>query len=247
MNSSWVYPVGNFRAKDDDSSPFHQRGRSLMRRIRFLLLFLLVVLLFVDSDLMMGQELKPLLLPRPQLDGGRPLMQVLKDRRSSREFSPEKVPDQVLSNLLWAAFGINRPDSGKRTAPSARNWQETDIYVAMAAGLYLYDAKAHQLNLLQKEDIRVMTGNQPYVKEAPINLIYVADYSRTGKASDEERQLFCPADTGFISQNVYLFCASEGLVTVVRGLLDRPVLAKVMKLRPGQKIILTQSVGYPKK
>jgi len=218
-----------------------------MRRIRVLLLFLLLVLLFIDSDLIMGQELKPLLLPRPQLDGGRPLMQVLKDRRSSREFSPEKVPDQVLSNLLWAAFGINRPDSGRRTAPSARNWQETEIYVAMADGLYLYDAKAHQLNLLQKEDIRAMTGAQPFVKEAPINLIYVVDYSKTGKASDEERQLYCPADVAFISQNVYLFCASEGLATVVRGLVDRPALARVMQLRPDQRIILCQSVGYPKK
>jgi SagB-type dehydrogenase family enzyme len=218
-----------------------------MGRTRFLLLCLLVVLFSVDAGLIMGQELKPHLLPRPQLDGGRPLMQVLKDRRSSREFSPEKVPDQVLSNLLWAAFGINRPDSGRRTAPSARNWQETDIYVAMAEGLYLYDAKVHQLNLLQKEDIRAMTGRQPYVKEAPINLIYVADYSKTGRASDEERQLFCAAATGFISENVYLFCASEGLATVVRGLVDRPALAKVMKLRPDEKIILTQSVGYPRK
>jgi len=218
-----------------------------MRRIRFFFLFLLLVLLFVDAGLIMGQELKPLLLPKPQLEGGRPLMQVLKDRRSSREFSPEKIPDQVLSNLLWAAFGINRPDSGKRTAPSARNWQETDIYVAMYEGLYLYDAKAHQLNLLQKEDIRAMTGTQPYVKEAPINLIYVVDYSKTGKASDEERQLYCPADVAFISQNVYLFCASEGLATVVRGLVDRPALARVMQLRPDQRIILCQSVGYPKK
>jgi SagB-type dehydrogenase family enzyme len=218
-----------------------------MGRIRSLLLCLLLVLFLVDAQFIIGQELKPLLLPRPQLEGGRPLMQVLKDRRSSREFSPEKVPDQILSNLLWAAFGINRPDSGRRTAPSARNWQETDIYVAVAEGLYLYEAKAHQLNLLQKEDIRVMTGTQAYVKEAPINLIYVVDYSKTGKASDEERQLFCAADAGFISQNVYLFCASEGLATVVRGLVDRPTLAKVMKLRPDQKIILTQSVGYPKK
>ena len=174
-------------------------------------------------------------------------MQILKDRRSSREFSPERVPDQVLSNLLWSAFGINRLDSGRRTAPSARNSQETDIYVAMAEGLFVYDAKAHQLNLLQKEDIRAMTGSQTYVKEASINLIYVADYSKTGKASDEERLLYCAADAGFISQNVYLFCASEGLATVVRGLVDRPALAKVMKLRPDQKIILTQSVGYPKK
>jgi len=194
-----------------------------------------------------AQELKPIQLLKPQIEGGRPLMQVLKDRKSIRAYSAEKLPLQVLSNLLWAAFGINRPDSGKRTAPSARNWQETDIYVAMHEGLYLYDAKAHQLNSLQKEDIRAMTGIQPYVKEAPINLIYVADYSKTGKASDEERQLYCPADVAFISQNVYLFCASEGLATVVRGLVDRPALARVMQLRPDQRIILCQSVGYPRK
>ncbi|HUL31306.1 MAG TPA: SagB/ThcOx family dehydrogenase [Thermodesulfobacteriota bacterium] len=218
-----------------------------MRRKGLLFLFPLLVLLFVDAGLMMGQELKPILLPKPQLDGGRPLMQVLKDRRSSREFGQEKVPIQVLSNLLWAAFGINGPDPGKRTAPSARHWQETDIYVATSEGLYLYDAKAHQLNLLQKADIRAITGTQPYVKEAPINLVYVVDYAKTGKAAEEERQLFCPADVGFISENVYLFCASEGLATVVRGLIDRPALAKAMQLRPDQKIILSQSIGYPKR
>ena len=218
-----------------------------MRRKGFLFLFPLLVLLFVDAGFIMGQEVKPILLPKPQLDGGRPLMQVLKDRRSSREFGQEKISTQVLSNLLWAAFGINGPDSGKRTAPSARHWRETDIYVAMSEGLYLYDAKAHQLNLLQKADIRAMTGTQPYVKDAPVNLIYVVDYSKTGKASEEERQLFCPADVGFISENVYLFCASEGLATVVRGLIDRPALAKVMRLRPDQRIILSQSVGYPRR
>jgi SagB-type dehydrogenase family enzyme len=218
-----------------------------MRKKGLYFFFPLLVLLFIDAGLMMGQELKPIVLPKPQLDGGRPLMQVLKDRRSSREFGREKVPIPVLSNLLWAAFGVNGPDPGKRTAPSARHWQETDIYVAMSEGLHLYDAKAHQLNLLQKADIRAMTGTQPYVKEAPINLIYVVDYSKTSKASEEERQLFCPADVGFISQNVYLFCASEGLATVVRGLIDRPALAKAMQLRPDQRIILSQSIGYPKR
>jgi SagB-type dehydrogenase family enzyme len=223
------------------------RRRFLMKRIIFSFLFLSVVLSFVCSDLVAAQEPKPLLLPKPQIDGGRPLMQVLKDRKSSREFSPEKLSDQVLSNLLWAASGVNRPDSGRRTAPSARNWQEIDVYVAMAEGLYLYDAKAHQLIPLLKEDIRAVTGTQPYVKDAPINLVYVADYSKTGKAPSEERDLFCPADAGIISQNVYLFCASEGLATVVRGLIDRPALAKVMKLRSDQGIILSQSVGYPRK
>jgi SagB-type dehydrogenase family enzyme len=194
-----------------------------------------------------GEVLKPVQLLKPQVDGGRPLMQVLKDRSTSRSFSAEKLQLQVLSNLLWAAFGINRPDSGKRTAPSAMNWQEIDIYVAAADGLYLYDAKAHLLQPVLSDDIRAMTGRQPFVKEAPINLVYVADFTRTGTASQEDKELYSAADTGFISENVYLYCASEGLATVVRGSIDRAALAKAMKLRPDQKIILAQTVGHPKK
>jgi SagB-type dehydrogenase family enzyme len=174
-------------------------------------------------------------------------MEVLKDRKSSRAFSAEKLPGQMLSNMLWAAFGVNRPDSGKRTAPSARNWQEIDIYVATADGLYLYDARGHMLRQVLAGDIRAMTGRQTFVGEVPVNLIYVADFSRMGGAADEDKVLYSAAGTGFIGQNVYLYCASEGLATVVRGLVDRPALAKAMKLRSDQKVILAQSVGYPKK
>jgi nitroreductase len=194
-----------------------------------------------------GQELKAVQLLEPQMDIGRPLMQVLKDRRSSRAFSTEKLPRQVLSNMLWAAFGINRPDSGKRTAPSAMNWQEIDIYVATGDGLYLYDAKAHVLKPIIAEDIRGMTGRQPFVRDVPVNLVYVADFSRMGGAKADDKVLYSAAGTGFISQNVYLYCASEGLATVVRGLVDRPALEKAMRLRPDQRVILAQSVGYPQK
>ncbi len=186
-------------------------------------------------------------LPEPQTDGGRPLMQVLKDRSSSRSFSSEKLSAQALSNLLWAAFGINRPDTGKRTAPSAMDRQEIDIYVANAEGVYLYEAKSNVLKLLMPGDIRSLTGRQDFVEEAFVNLIYVADFSRMGNAPKEDKELYSAADTGFISQNVYLYCASERLATVVRGSIDRRELAKAMKLRPEQKIILAQSVGYPKK
>jgi len=186
-------------------------------------------------------------LPKPQTALGRPLMQVLKDRSSTREFSPEKLPLQVLSNLLWAAFGLNRPDSGKRTAPSAKNWQEIDIHVATSEGLYLFDAKDHRLQPILPQDIRAMTGGQPYVKDAPVNLVYVADHSKMGDAKSEVNALYSGADTGLISQNVYLFRASERLATVVRALIDRPALAKTMKLRPEQMITIAQSVGYPKK
>jgi len=190
-----------------------------------------------------AQELKPVPLPSPQTEIGRPLMQVLKDRRSARSFSPKELPAQVLSNLLWAAFGVNRPESGKRTAPSAMDWQEIDVYVAAADGLYLYDAKANHLIPVVRDDVRSQTGTQPFVKDAPLNLVYVADLSRT-RSSSAERDMYVAADTGFIAQNVYLFCASEGLATVVRGSIDRPVLAKAMRLRPDQRIILAQTVGY---
>jgi SagB-type dehydrogenase family enzyme len=186
-------------------------------------------------------------LPDPQVNGGKPLMQALKDRTSSRSFSPQKLSDQTLSNLLWAAFGVNRPGTGKRTAPSAVNWQEIDIYVVTAEGLYLYNAKNQTLELISSGDIRAATGKQDYAKEAPVTLVYVADFLRMGKALKEDKELYSAADTGFISQNVYLYCASEGLATVVRGSIDRLALTKALKLRHDQKIILAQSVGYPKK
>ena len=134
-----------------------------------------------------GEAPKTIQLMNPQTDGGRPLMQSLKDRSTSRSFSSDKLPVQVLSNLLWAAFGINRPDSGKRTAPSAMNSQEIDIYVAAADGLYVYDAKIQLMRQVLSEDIRALTGRQPFVAEAPMNLIYVADYSRMTKASQEDK------------------------------------------------------------
>jgi SagB-type dehydrogenase family enzyme len=202
---------------------------------------------FFCPALLLGQELKPLILPAPQTDGGRPLMQALKDRHSTREFSSENLSPQVLANLLWAAFGINRPATGKRTAPSAMNWQEIDVYVATAEGLYVYDAGGNRLDPILAGDVRGATGVQPFLKDAPLDLVYVADWAKTGRTSAEDRNLYTAADAGFIAQNVYLFCASEGLAVVVRGSLDRAALAKVMKLRPDQKILLAQTVGYPKK
>jgi SagB-type dehydrogenase family enzyme len=204
----------------------------------------LVIVSFITVS--WAAELLPIKLPPPNLNGGKSLMQSLQARKSSRDFSIKKLPVEVLSNLLWAAYGINRPESGRRTAPSAVNWQEIDIYVAMADGLYLYNAKEHVLKPVIKQDIRELTGKQAFVKEAPVNLIYVADYSRMGGANAEEKNSYSAADTAFIAQNVYLYCASEGLATVVRGSIDREVLAKAMQLRDNQKIILSQTVGYPK-
>ncbi len=195
--------------------------------------------------LIYSQDIKPIKLLAPQLEGGKSLMQALKERKSLREFSSKELPLQVISDLLWAANGINRPDSGHRTAPSAKDMQEIDIYVAKADGLYLFDAKQNMLMPVAGDDIRALTGKQPFVKDAPVNLIYVADLSKMGKTSGSDADFYASADTGFISENVYLYCACAGLATVVRGSIDKPVLAKAMKLRPDQKIILAQTVGYP--
>ncbi len=192
-----------------------------------------------------AQELKPINLLEPQMDGGKPLMRVLKERKSIRSFSDKKIPLQTLSNLLWAAFGINRTDKGGRTAPSAMNMQEIDIYAAMAGGLYLYDAQDNKLLPILAEDIRALTGKQPFVKDAPLNLIFVADLSKMSKLSPETSSFYSATDTGFISQNVYLFCASSGLGTVVRGMMDSKELAKKMGLKDTQKIILSQTIGWP--
>lgn len=188
----------------------------------------------------------PMLLEPPRKEGGMPLMDALRERRSVREFSAEPLSPRQLSDLLWAAFGINRPEKGGRTAPSAMNWQEIDVYVATADGLFLYDARGHRLVQEGTRDIRALTGQQPFVAAVPVNLIYVADYGQMGEAGNEEKAFYAAADAGAISQNVYLFCASEGLATVVRASFDSPALAKAMGLRNEQRIVLAQSVGVPK-
>src|SRR3989339_955644 len=211
-----------------------------------LLVRMLLIGMFIVPSLVFGQEGKIIKLPKPQMEIGRPLMQVLKDRKPTREFSSAKLSEQTLSNLLWAADGINRPD-GKRTAPSSMDMQETSIYVASHDRLYVYDAKENALRLIIKEDIRALTGRQPFVKEAAINLVYVSDISKMSKMAEKDIYLNAGADVGFIAQNVYLYCASEGLATVVRGYFDAATLSKKMNLKDNQKVILAQSVGYPKK
>jgi len=218
-----------------------------MKRPSLVFAHWLLAVMLIWPGVTFAQELKAIQLPAPQMDGGKPLMQVLKERASARAFSPEKLPPQTLSNMLWAAFGVNRPASGGRTAPSANNSQDMDVYVATADGLFLYDAKAHALKQILAEDIRALAGRQAFVKDAPVNLIYVSDLSKMTRAAPEDKEFYAAAHTGFISQNVYLFCASEGLATVVRAMIDRPALAKAMGLRPDQKITLAQTVGYPRR
>ena len=192
-----------------------------------------------------AQTVPAIQLPPPLKEGGMPLMQALAERHTSREFASDPLPLQTLSNLLWAAFGVNRPD-GHRTAPSARNWQETDLYVFLPDGVYLYDAGANLLQPVLAGDHRAAAGKQEFVKDAPLSLVYVADLARMGDAAPEDKALYSAADAGFIAQNVYLFCASEGLSVVVRGMVDREQIAKLLHLRSDQKVILAQTVGYPK-
>jgi SagB-type dehydrogenase family enzyme len=195
--------------------------------------------------LALAQEDAALELPPPQTLRTMLLSDALKARKSSREFSEQPLPLGLVSSLLWAAFGINRPDSGKRTAPSAHNWQEIEVYAALPDGVYRYDAAAHALRPTVSGDLRRLTGLQDFVGRAPLNLVYVANLSRMTDASTEDRAFFLAADAGFIAQNVYLFCAAESLATVVRGLVDRKALAAAMGLRPDQRIVLAQTVGYP--
>ena len=201
--------------------------------------------LAVSPAVTVAQELKPLDLPPPRSEGGQPLTTALKLRRSTREYSNRPLPVQVLSDLLWAAFGVNRP-SGDRTAPYWRHIMVMDIYVAMADGVWLYEPKAHTLLPHLKDDIRAQTGLQDFVATAPLNLVYVAHGERMTDVSAEERRLYASVDTGFIGQNVYLFCASEGLATVFRGAVDHPKLARALQLSDQQFVTFAQTVGYPR-
>ena len=193
----------------------------------------------------LAQETGAIKLPPPETAGGMPLMQALQARHSAREFGRQPLPPQVLSNLLWAANGVNRPDSGKRTAPSARDWREIDVIVTTAEGAYRYDPPSHSLIRVVAGDIRQLTGKQEFVAGVPVNLVYVANLDRMSEASAEDKTLYSAADAGFIAQNVYLYCASAGLAVVVRGLVNREALGAALGLGENQRIILAQSVGYP--
>lgn len=197
------------------------------------------LLLFTSA--LYAQNIK---LPTPNKSGGKPLMTVLNERKSSRDFSEKSLPNQQLSNLLWAAWGYNRAD--KRTAPSSQNKQEMDIYVALASGCYLYDARKNELVLVVKQDLREKTGKQDFVKNAPVNIIFVADKRKMAEQDEQSMLQTAYINTGFISQNIYLYCASEGLATVIRAWVDKAALALAMKLHDQQEIIVCQTVGYPK-
>jgi len=199
------------------------------------------LLAMIACNSLTGQTLE---LPAPQKTGGMPLMEALAKRASVRAYDSTEISIQQLSNLLWASFGVNRAD-GKRTAPSANNKQEIDIYVLLKKGAYVYDALNNKLNLVVAEDLRSQAADKRFA-EAPVQLIFIADLAKRG--GDTEGNLrTANINCGYISQNTYLFCTSEGLVTGARGGFDRDALILKLKLRPEQKILLAHSVGFPKK
>lgn len=204
------------------------------------------ILVALTAVAVLAEDIQDIALPAPRMEGGMPLMQALRERRSAREFGDRAIALPVLSNLLWAAAGINRPADDKRTAPSARNWQEVEVYAVTREGAYLYDAKANTLRAVASGDLRQLTGLQEFVSAAPLNLVYVADTTRMKDARPEDQALYSGADAAFMAENVYLFCASEGLATVVRGSVDRTALSSALKLPATRTIVLAQTVGYPK-
>ena len=192
-----------------------------------------------------GDAVSKIALPAAETTGGMPLMEALAKRRSMREFSSRELPLPLLANLLWAANGVNRPDGG-RTAPSAMNAQEIDIYLALPSGAYLYDAAAGLLQLVAGSDVRRVTGYQDFVDEAPLDLVYVADHSRMKLIPVSQRESFASAAAGAVAQNVYLFAAGNGLASVIRAWIDREAIANALGLPHDHQVLLSQTVGFPK-
>lgn len=208
-------------------------------------LYSLVFLLFCVS-FSFAQTSQNIQLPNPQKTGGMPLMQALQNRKSERNFDASKnLTNQQISNLLWAAYGFNRP--GKRTAPSSMDSQEFSLYVFLKTGIYVWDSQKNILQLVAAGDLRALAGKQDFVKDASVNIVYVADYSKLTKVpTDAEKDNTAAVNCGFIAQNVNLYCASENLGCVVRGYIDKQEISKKLQLPTTKKVILAQSVGYVK-
>ena len=189
--------------------------------------------------------MKTLVFP-PASTSGLPRMEALKQRRSQREFASTALPEQMLGDLLWAACGVNRPALGGRTAPRAMDSQEIDVYVALPGGLYRYEPAGHALRLEVPRDIRDVTGNQDFTASAALDLVYVADNSRVQLVQDGQREDYAYTTAGAMAQNVYLYCATQGLATVLRAWIERDALRAAMELGVSQQVLLAQTVGYPK-
>jgi nitroreductase len=193
-----------------------------------------------------AQAPQAIVLPPPAMEGGKSLMESLKNRQSVRDYADRAVSEQDLSNLLWAAWGVNRPQNDGRTAPRWRDAYLLDIYVVRADGVWLYEPKSHRLLFHMAGDLRGQaTTGQPFVATAPLNLVYAVDTTKMGNATDAEKNATSGATAGVTGQNVYLYCASAGLATVFRESVPA-TLPKTLGLPAGQIIQFAQSVGYPK-
>jgi SagB-type dehydrogenase family enzyme len=184
-------------------------------------------------------------LPPPRLEVDFGLMKALQERCSRREFRADPLPAAVLSDLLWAAAGVNRKGGG-RTVPAAVNAHAVAVYAALPEGVYRYDPKHHVLDLASAVDLRPVTGYQDFVDNAPLDLIYVADQHVTALMPSSQREPFTWVEVGAVAQNVYLYCAAYGLACVLRAWLDREAVAQALQLTPHQQVLLSQTVGYPK-
>ncbi|MDR2907441.1 MAG: nitroreductase family protein [Bacteroidales bacterium] len=183
-------------------------------------------------------------LPAPKKTGGMPLMEALNNRKSGRAYSDKALTQQQLSNMLWAATGVNRED-GRMTAPTASNNQQVEIFVANKDGVYQYMPKTNELKTVLKGDNRTLFAKQPNHQKAPVLMLFVANYDKMGKYDDNAKLKYGFTDVGNVSQNVYLFAASEGMASVVMGMFEPEPLVKALKLTPAQKPILTQAIGFP--
>jgi SagB-type dehydrogenase family enzyme len=205
----------------------------------------ITVLLIVFFIIFQVSAQEKIMLPAPDKTGGMPLMEALSKRSTTRSFSTKEISQKQLSNVIWAAFGINRPD-GKRTAPSTRNFQGTDLYVLLKSGAYKYEPKEHQLIQVTKKDLRAVGSSQAFVKDAPAQIILVSDLTKCGNGSNEDKINISNIDAGYISQNIYLSCASEGLATGARGSIDRKLITSELQLKETQFIVIAHCVGYSK-
>jgi nitroreductase len=206
---------------------------------------------FFGTTIFLTLSAQDINLPAPDKTGGKPLMQALNERQTIRTFTKDNLSKQQLSDLLWAGWGINRLADKKRTAPSARNVQEIDVYIALPSGLYFYVAESNMLKQINNKDLRKLTGTQDFVAEAALNLVFVADMGKLGKKEGDDIKdsdlLSSYANSAFIAQNIYLYCASANLGCVIRGMVPKDKLAPEMGLKSNQRIILAQTVGVPQK
>ncbi len=206
-------------------------------------LFIITILIFISTAIFAQEEI--LNLPEPKKEGGKPLMEALNERSSARNFRNQEMPMQKLSDMLWAAFGINRSESGKRTAPTSRDVRDINIYVTTKDGAFQYMPEEHALKVITKKDVREHMGEQDFVADAAVNIVYVSDFSKYPDDDDDKKLMTASAHCGFIGQNVYLFAASDGLISVFRAMIDKDLIHGKLNLTEDEHVVYSQSVGYP--